>query len=94
MSNPRRVPYPPCVASNRSSANPKDCVEHTRYGYIWPDLVGKPADVARDIIAKDNPLVTIVPVPPRSPVLDNLCCNRVYLKLDDNNRVKTVPRIG
>ncbi|XAR63347.1 hypothetical protein NMG60_11023254 [Bertholletia excelsa] len=45
----------------------------------WPELVGEPQKKAIAVIEKENPYVTVVPVPRDRLVIHDYCCNRVWL---------------
>lgn len=83
--------YPPC--GSFPCVNIK-CCSKGKYKVTWPDLVGKSSEEAKSIITKDNAVVTVVLVHKGEPVLDDFCCNRVWLYVDDNNRVTRVPHVG
>ncbi|KAI3893175.1 hypothetical protein MKX03_020200 [Papaver bracteatum] len=61
----------------------------------WPELVGKPGDVAKEIIEKENPCLRRVLI-----ILDGTLTDlaffpdRVYVRVDESNVVTQVPRVG
>jgi len=62
--------------------------------FRWPELVGKNGQQAKAVIQKDNPLVTVVVLPPGRVGFANFCCNRVYLVLGRNGNVLSAPMVG
>ncbi|KAI3991871.1 hypothetical protein MKX01_012816 [Papaver californicum] len=51
----------------------------------WPELVGKPGDIAKEIIEKENPCLREVLI-----ILED----RVRVWVDESNVVTQVPRVG
>ncbi|GFQ05667.1 glu s.griseus protease inhibitor [Phtheirospermum japonicum] len=84
-------PYPPCYSGPCDSR--KCCGEYT-YKVTWPNVVGMTAEQATAIIVHDNPLVVVKPVPKGSVVIEDFCCNRVWLWIDENHRVYEEPMVG
>jgi hypothetical protein len=64
------------------------------YKFRWPNLVEKKEQDAKAVIQTDNPLVTIVVLPPGKVGSDDFCCNRLYLIIDGNDSVSSVPTVG
>jgi hypothetical protein len=62
--------------------------------FQWPQLVGKNEQLAKAVIQKDNPLVTIMVLSPGTVGLSDFCCNRVYLTVDRDGKVLFVPMVG
>ncbi|PSS10056.1 Wound-induced proteinase inhibitor 1 like [Actinidia chinensis var. chinensis] len=61
----------------------------------WPELVGAKQSYATAVIEKENPLVTVIPLPEGAVGLTDLCCNRVYLFVTKlGGVVIQVPRVG
>ncbi|KAI3895287.1 hypothetical protein MKX03_011020 [Papaver bracteatum] len=62
----------------------------------WPQLLGKPAAVAKYTIERDLPYVTAVIIPIGSEIIFDFCCNRVWLVVnnDPQRTVAQVPRVG
>lgn len=87
-----RIPYPPCAFS--ICTNPACCGNHGQYKIEWPNLVGMGAEEAKNIIYRDNPLVTVVLVHINEGITDDFCCNRVWLYIDEKNHVQQVPIVG
>ncbi|KAG8389854.1 hypothetical protein BUALT_Bualt01G0022100 [Buddleja alternifolia] len=86
-----KFPYPPC---ENTACTTRKCCARFMYKTIWPNLLGMAAEEAKAIIVQDNPLVTVVSVPPGVGVIHNFCCNRVWLWLDEKNHVQLVPKVG
>ncbi|KAL7117171.1 hypothetical protein ACP275_03G055900 [Erythranthe tilingii] len=86
------TPYPPC--STFLCSDRECCGTQQKYDTVWPNLVGMAAEEAKAIITKDNPLVTVVLVHRDEATIDNFCCNRVWLFVDESNRVRKVPMVG
>ncbi|KAI9086939.1 hypothetical protein K1719_031100 [Acacia pycnantha] len=83
-------PYPPCFSGGCRTR--ECCAQGNRYS--WPELVGKDADAATISIRQTNPLVTVVRVPRGEPVINDFCCNRVFLFVAPNNTVAFTPQVG
>ncbi|MCD7470239.1 hypothetical protein HAX54_009956 [Datura stramonium] len=61
----------------------------------WPELLGVPAKLAREIIQKENPKLTNVPsILNGSPVTKDFRCDRVRLFINVLNFVVQIPRVG
>ncbi|OIT04337.1 PREDICTED: trypsin inhibitor 1-like [Nicotiana attenuata] len=61
----------------------------------WPELIGVPAKLAREIIQKENRRLTNVPsVLNGSPVTEDLRCNRVRLFVNVLDFVVQIPQVG
>lgn len=60
----------------------------------WAELVGENANSVMAIIEKDNPCMTVVPLPMGYVRLDISCCNQVYVSIDENGNVTEVPIVG
>ncbi|KAE8037584.1 hypothetical protein FH972_010162 [Carpinus fangiana] len=82
--------YPPCVSG--FCTNQICCAQGNKFR--WPNLVGKKEKDAKAVIQMDNPLVTIVVLPPGKVGSNDLCCNRLYLIIDSNDNVSYVPTVG
>ncbi|PRQ26429.1 putative proteinase inhibitor I13, potato inhibitor I [Rosa chinensis] len=82
-------PYPPCDGGELGCPS-------LRYKYSWPELVGKPGKLAKQIIEKDNHFVTVLILKPGDSITGDRCCNRVYFWVDDHGNVTSYypPRIG
>ncbi|KAL8058917.1 hypothetical protein ABFX02_03G053600 [Erythranthe guttata] len=91
MAEPTWLPYPPCASSICMSS---ECCGLGKYQTIWPGLLGKAAEEARAVILKGNPHVGVVVVPKDGGITDDFCCNRVWVFVDENNRVRRVPKVG
>ncbi|XP_022876727.1 inhibitor of trypsin and hageman factor-like [Olea europaea var. sylvestris] len=84
-------PYPPCA--NGSCTDRACCTPG--YKYRWPNTLGMDGEKAKRIIEKDNPLVTGVIVPDGNYVIDNFCCNRVWIFVNKQGKViLPVPMVG
>uniref|UniRef100_A0A3Q7I6Z1 Uncharacterized protein n=2 Tax=Solanum lycopersicum TaxID=4081 RepID=A0A3Q7I6Z1_SOLLC len=60
----------------------------------WPELVGKPAEYAKKIIEKENPIAHVSVLFPGMPRPGNYVCGRVFLVVDWEAIVKITPRMG
>ncbi|MCD7470238.1 hypothetical protein HAX54_009955 [Datura stramonium] len=61
----------------------------------WPELLGVPAKLAREIIRKENPKLTnILSIQNGSPVTQDFRCDRVRLFVNVLDFVVQIPRIG
>ncbi|PIA41909.1 hypothetical protein AQUCO_02100029v1 [Aquilegia coerulea] len=62
----------------------------------WPELVGMKAMEAKSIIEEDNPNVTVVIATTELYRVPDLCCNIVWIYVDDlqNGVITSVPRVG
>ncbi|KAK3423242.1 hypothetical protein EUGRSUZ_F00210 [Eucalyptus grandis] len=69
--------------------NPQCCLEASKSS--WPELLGQNADSAKAAIKKDNPLVTVIPLPAGSISPDISRSDRVYVSIDENGNVAKVP---
>ncbi|KAL3835446.1 hypothetical protein ACJIZ3_010182 [Penstemon smallii] len=87
---PHKNPFPPCASF--PCADPKCCAQG--YKYTWPNVLGLDSQRAKDIILKDNPLVTVVFVHKGDIVVDDFCCNRVQVHVNEKEKVVHVPSIG
>ncbi|CAA0816392.1 Serine protease inhibitor- potato inhibitor I-type family protein [Striga hermonthica] len=92
MDEPNWSPYPPCQSSLCASV--MCCSFHHKYRVTWPELVGAEPQKAKAVIEHDNPYVSAVILHRGEATLDDFCCNRVWVKLDANNRVFIVPQVG
>ncbi|KAG8390006.1 hypothetical protein BUALT_Bualt01G0038400 [Buddleja alternifolia] len=86
-----KQPFPPCVSF---PCDDRECCGQGKYKTTWPNLVGTGAQQAKTVITRDNPLVTVVYTYKGSIIDTDLCCNRVALLLDGNNRVIDEPMKG
>ncbi|KAI3460239.1 hypothetical protein Pfo_016902 [Paulownia fortunei] len=71
-----------------------ECCGLRNYRTIWPNLLGMDAEEAKAIILKDNPVVRVVFLHKGDATTFDFCCNRVWLWIDENNRVFRVPKVG
>ncbi|CAN6542943.1 unnamed protein product [Malus baccata var. baccata] len=78
--------YPPCA--NDGCTNPACCGRGHQTD--WPELLGKPLGKAKTVIHKTNPGVTIV-VKKSGIIGVEVCCNRVYVFIDESGNVSRVP---
>ncbi|GMG99886.1 hypothetical protein Nepgr_001726 [Nepenthes gracilis] len=83
-------PYPPCASG---LCETRECCAQ-RYKFQWPELVGRDGQQAKAIIERENPSVTVVVLPPERVGLPDFCCNRVYLLIDENGKVASIPLVG
>lgn len=61
----------------------------------WPELIGVPAKLAREIIQKENSKLTNIPsILNGSPVTADFRCDRVRLSVNILDLVVQIPRIG
>ncbi|OIS98880.1 PREDICTED: proteinase inhibitor I-B-like [Nicotiana attenuata] len=61
----------------------------------WPELVGKPAETAKKIIEKENPIAEVHFLFPDMPVKPgNYVCGRVFVVVNWNLIVQTTPTMG
>ncbi|KAL3329017.1 hypothetical protein AABB24_036230, partial [Solanum stoloniferum] len=60
----------------------------------WPELVGKPAEYAKKIIEKENPIAHISVLFPGMLRPANYVCGRVFLVVDWEAIVKITPIMG
>lgn len=60
----------------------------------WAELVGSPRTVAKAKTEKENQYVTVILLPQGNLRPYNVCCNRVWLEVDQNGVVIAVPKIG
>lgn len=56
--------------------------------------MGENANSVKAIIEKDNPWMTVVPLPAVYVRLDISCCNQVYVSINENGNVIEVPIVG
>ncbi|KAI3870448.1 hypothetical protein MKW92_004551 [Papaver armeniacum] len=78
------MPYPPCVSFPGVRR------------VTWPQLLGKPAAVAKATIERERPGVTAVIIPVNEARTEDFCSNRVWLDVnnDPQRTVATIPMIG
>lgn len=62
--------------------------------FRWPKLVGKKGDYAKSEIEKDVRCVRVVILRQGTVRIENFCCNRVFVYVDDSGHVVDVPTIG
>ena len=62
--------------------------------FKWPEVVGMKGQQAQSKIEKDVSFVSVILLSPGTIRIDNFCCNRVFVYLDDNGKVNQVPIIG
>lgn len=62
--------------------------------YSWPEVVGMTGDQAKSKIEKDVSFVRVSFMLPGMVRIENFCCNRVFVYLDDNRKVIQIPTIG
>ncbi|CAN7106594.1 unnamed protein product [Brassica rapa subsp. narinosa] len=79
--------FPPC--KNSVCSGPECCAA----GMFPPELVGKDGEIAKMTIEKENPNVTAI-IMSIGIVKINFCCNKVYIFIDSNHNVVSVPIIG
>ncbi|KAG9152054.1 hypothetical protein Leryth_025873 [Lithospermum erythrorhizon] len=60
----------------------------------WPELVGTEGNYAKQVIERENCLVTAVLVPEGSSVTLDFRCDRVRVWVNQNNIVTRAPFIG
>lgn len=61
----------------------------------WPELLGTPANFAKQIIQKENPKITnVINILNGSPVTEDLRCNRVRLFVNVLDIVVQTPQAG
>ncbi|KAI3962557.1 hypothetical protein MKW92_042652 [Papaver armeniacum] len=61
----------------------------------WPELVGKPGDIAKDIIEKENPcLRQVLIILEGTPTDFAFFPDRVRVWVDESNVVTRVPIVG
>ncbi|XP_010244180.1 PREDICTED: inhibitor of trypsin and hageman factor-like [Nelumbo nucifera] len=62
----------------------------------WPELIGMEAEEAKSIIESENPNVTVVISTPDVYRIPDLCCNIVWIYVEDlsNGIVTNVPKVG
>lgn len=60
----------------------------------WPELLGIEGEVAVAIIKKENPNVNVISLPVGSITILDFNCNRVWLFLDANGFVASIPNLG
>ncbi|KAH7522168.1 hypothetical protein FEM48_Zijuj07G0109600 [Ziziphus jujuba var. spinosa] len=60
----------------------------------WPELWGIEGEAAEAIIKRDNPNVDVISLPVGSITIHDFNCNRVWLFLDSNGFVATIPKLG
>lgn len=81
-----------------SVAKTMQCFNHilflSGHKFRWPELLGQDGQKAKATIERDNPLVTVVVLPPGRVGFGDYCCNRVYLLIDKNGKVFQIPYVG
>lgn len=60
----------------------------------WTDLVGKSAEEATACIKTERPEVTVIPVPEGAFQACDRIPNRLFLYVDEDNKVTRKPVIG
>ncbi|XP_009605664.2 proteinase inhibitor I-B-like isoform X3 [Nicotiana tomentosiformis] len=60
----------------------------------WPELVGKPAETAKKIIEKENPIAKVQFLFPGMVRPANYVCGRVFVVVNWNLIVQITPRMG
>ncbi|KAL0291890.1 UNVERIFIED_CONTAM: hypothetical protein Scaly_2614700 [Sesamum calycinum] len=85
-----KTPYPPCVIYPQCQS--RECCS-AGHKYIWPNVVGMDHFEAKAIIERDNPLATVVFVAKDGATIDNFCCNRVYVFVDEHLKVSSEPAL-
>uniref|UniRef100_A0A9I9CCF5 Proteinase inhibitor-like n=1 Tax=Cucumis melo TaxID=3656 RepID=A0A9I9CCF5_CUCME len=81
--------YPPCISCGCMDAS---CCNGGKFK--WPEVVGMKGQQAKSKIEKDVSFVTVILLAPGTIRIDNFCCNRVFVYLDDNGKVNQIPIIG
>ncbi|TMW81676.1 hypothetical protein EJD97_008405 [Solanum chilense] len=61
---------------------------------MWPELIGVPAQYAKGIIEKENPLTDVQIVLNGSPVTTDLSCNRVQIAVNILDIAVSMPVVG
>ncbi|MCL7028482.1 hypothetical protein MKW94_016137 [Papaver nudicaule] len=80
------MPFPPCIDDGCRERGLK----------TWPQLLGKPAAKAKATIERDMPNVTAIVIPKELHVIQDFCCNRVWVAVNNDHQrtVAYVPRVG
>ncbi|KQK13341.1 hypothetical protein BRADI_1g09487v3 [Brachypodium distachyon] len=60
----------------------------------WPEVLGAPAEAAKQTILRDRPDVQVFIVPPGNSVTGDFNNKRVRVFVDSSNKVVKVPKIG
>ncbi|CAN0898335.1 Proteinase inhibitor [Linum grandiflorum] len=60
----------------------------------WPELVGRNGDEAATVVERENSRVDAIVVREGTPVNLDFRCDRVWVWINDNRVVTSVPRIG
>ncbi|KAL6619483.1 hypothetical protein ACP70R_034622 [Stipagrostis hirtigluma subsp. patula] len=60
----------------------------------WPEVVGLPAEAAKQKILADRPDLRVVLVPFGSSVITDVNPKRVFVFLDQARNVARIPKIG
>ncbi|KAK7268795.1 hypothetical protein RIF29_21504 [Crotalaria pallida] len=60
----------------------------------WPELVGKPGTEAVATIQKENPNVHAYIIPPGVLINPDIRCDRVWVFVNSNGLVRSIPKIG
>lgn len=66
----------------------------TGYKTMWRNTLGMEGKRAKSIIENDNPLVTALIIHKGHAVLDDFCCNRVWIFINEHGKVASVPMVG
>ncbi|CAA2996199.1 ase inhibitor-like, partial [Olea europaea subsp. europaea] len=61
------------------------------YKTMWRNTLGMEGKRAKSIIENDNPLVTALIIHKGHAVLDDFCCNRVWIFINEHGKVASVP---
>ncbi|OVA09477.1 Proteinase inhibitor I13 [Macleaya cordata] len=90
----KRIPYPPCSECDCTGSACQGFYPPDAKKYEWPELVGVQGEVAKAQIERDNPYVNVFVIRVGSVVVHNICCNRVWVYVDDNHIVVRPPKVG
>ncbi|KAF8015731.1 hypothetical protein BT93_H1302 [Corymbia citriodora subsp. variegata] len=60
----------------------------------WPELVGVDGNNAKEIIENENRRATGVILPQGTAYSLDICCNRVFIWVDDKGNTVEVPMLG
>ncbi|KAL1191318.1 Proteinase inhibitor [Cardamine amara subsp. amara] len=61
---------------------------------LWPELVGKRGEEAKEIIERENTKVTANIIPENAIVLAVIICDNVYVRVNDYGIVTQTPGVG
>ncbi|KZV24795.1 inhibitor of trypsin and hageman factor-like [Dorcoceras hygrometricum] len=60
----------------------------------WPELVGKDGHAAAEVVERENPNVRAIVLKDGTPVTKDFRCDRVWVWVNDKNRVVRPPTVG